>query len=246
METVSQNKIDDLIENGFALKVSEYISGGFQMVKDNLGPFIGFTVLMFIINSAAGMVPFGAVAVGAPLSAGLFIAANKVSRGYELQFADFFKGFEYFGQLVVYTLLLVLMFAALAVPMGIMIFSMVAMDFNEGPAILIGLVFGLAIFAVAIYLAVSFMWAPYLIVFGKKKAWESMETSRNIIKNDFWNFLGFGLLLGFINLAGLLCFGVGLLYTIPATACALYLAFEDVTDLRLENSGTYIEDHLVD
>jgi hypothetical protein len=246
MEEVSQNKIDDLIENGYALRVSDYISGGFQMVKDNLGLFVGYTLITFIINGFAAVVPFGALAVSAPLTAGFFLAANKINNGYELEFADFFKGFDYFGQLVVYSLIFILLFAALAVPSGLLVFSMIAFDFNEGPAILFGLIFGLAILAVVIYLAVSYMWAPHLILFARKKAWESMETSRNIIKQDFWNFVGFGLLLGLINIAGFLCFGVGLLYTIPASACALYLAFEDVTDMRLGNSDGYIEKHLVD
>ena len=246
MEVVSQHKIDDIIENGYALRVSDYISGGFQMVKDNLGLFVGYTLLMFIINSIAGMVPFGALAVGAPLSAGFFIAANRISEGDELEFSDFFKGFDYFGQLVVYSILMLLLIMALAVPTGLFAFTLVALDFDGDIAVIFAMIFGLAIFAVIIYLAISFIWAPHLIVFANKKAWESMETSRNIIRQDFWNFVGFGILLGLINIAGALFFGIGLLYTIPASACALYLAFEDVTGMGLENSGGYIERHLVD
>ncbi len=246
MEIVSQNKIDDLIENGYSLRVSDYISGGFQMVKDNLGLFIGFTMIMFIINGFAGMVPFGSLAVSAPLSAGLFLAANKINKGYELEFGDFFKGFDYFGQLVVYSILMVLIFAALAVPIGIFSVSMLAVGFDDDMVVVLALLMGFVAFLVIIYLAISFMWAPHLIVFAKKKAWESMETSRQIIKHDFWNLVGFGMLLGLINIAGALCFGVGLLYTLPASACALYLAFEDVTEMRLENNGDYIEKHLVD
>lgn len=246
METVSQNKIDDLIENGFSLRVSEYISGGFQMVKDNAGLFVGFTLLTLIINSIAGIVPFGAIAVSTPLAAGFFLAANKLNKGDQLDLSDFFKGFEYFGQLVVYTVLLVLLFAALAIPVGLFIFTMIAFDFGGEGAFFLVFMFGLAVFMGAAYMAISFMWAPHLIVFANKKAWESMEISHRIIKKDFWNFAGFGLLLGLINLAGLLCFGLGLLFTIPASACALYLAFEDVTDLKLENNDGYIESHLVD
>jgi len=246
MEIVSQNKIDDLIENGYEMKVSEYISGGIQMVKDNLGLFVGFTIVTFIISSMAGMIPFGSVAVGAPLGAGFIIAANKISKGYEIEFSDFFKGFDYFGQLVVSSILFILLFAALAIPSGIFIASMVALDFDGDVAVLFTIIFGFSILAAVLYFAVSFMWAPHLIVFGKKKAWESMETSHKIIKNDFWNFIGFGVMLGLMNLAGLLCFGFGLLFTIPASACALYLAFEDVTEMRIENGSGYIENHLVE
>ena len=246
MEIISQNKIDDLVENGYTLRVSDYISGGFQMVKDNLGLFVGFTMIMFIINGFAGIVPFGSLAVGAPLSAGLFLAANKASKGYELEFGDFFKGFDYFGQLVVYSILMMLIIMVLFIPIGVFGFSMFAMGFDDDIIVLFALVLGLMSFIGILYLAISFIWAPHLIVFAKKKAWDSMETSRKIIKHDFWNFVGFGMLLGLINIAGFLCFGVGLLYTIPASACALYLAFEDVTEMSLENNGDYLERHLVD
>ena len=245
MKTVSQSKIEDLIENGYEMKVTEYVTGGIQMVKDNLGLFAGFTVLMFIINSIAGVVPFGSIAVSAPLGAGFIIAAHKIRSGYEIDLSDFFKGFDYFGHLVVYTLLFTLMLAALAIPSGLFIASMVALDFDGDIAAFFAVIFGFSILAVVLYFAVSFMWAPHLILFAKKKAWESMEISHKIIKNDFWNFIGFGMMLGLLNIAGFLCFGVGLLFTIPASACAMYLAFEDVTEMRLENGG-YIENHLVD
>ena len=123
---------------------------------------------------------------------------------------------------------------------------MVAMDLDGEIAVFFALLFAMGIGAIILYLAVSFIWAPHLILFANKRAWESMETSRNIIKKDFWNFVGFGMLLGLINIAGALFFGIGLLYTIPASACALYLAFEDVTEMRLENNDGYIERHLVD
>ena len=247
MEIVSQEKIDDLIENGYALQPSEYISGGVRMVKENLGLFVGYTVLMFVINAFASIFPFGGLVVGAPLTAGFFLAANKLNQGYELELGDFFKGFNHLGQLVVYSLLVILLFAILAIPAGVFAVSMIAFDFDGDFAIIFALMFGFAVLAMVLYFAVSFMWAPHLIIFGKKKAWESMEISHKIIKKDFINFIGFGLMLGLMNIAGFLFFGVGLLFTIPATACALYLAFEDVTEMRLENNdGLYLDKHLVD
>ena len=246
MKTVSQEKIEDLIENGYAMNVTDYISGGIQMVKDNLGMFVGYTLLMFVISSVAGMMPFGSIAVGAPLSAGFFIAANRLNQGYEIELGDFFKGFEYFGQLVVYSLLMLLAFAALAIPAGVFIGSMFILDFDSEVAILFSLVFGFASAIAITYFAVSFMWAPHLIVFGNKKAFESLDLSRRIIRNDFWNFIGMGILLGLMNIAGAMFFGIGLLFTIPASACALYLAFEDVTEMSLDGDDQYIDRHLVD
>ena len=246
MEIVSQNKIDDLIDNGYHLRVSEYISGGIQMVKENLGVFVGFTLITFIINSIAGMIPFASLAVSAPLTAGFFLAANRLSEGYEVDFSDFFKGFDYFGQLVVYSILFGLLIVVLSIPAFMLAGTMIVFDLDGDVSVLFAILFGLGMVATVLYLAISFMWAPHLILFANKRAWESMELSHKLIKKDIWNFVGFAMLLGLFNLAGALCFGIGLVFTVPVSACALYLAFEDVTEMRLENSDQYIDRHLVD
>lgn len=245
MEIIDQHKIDDLMERGFTLRGSDYISGGIQMVKDHLGPFVGFTLLSLIINAAAGVVPFGGLLVGAPLSAGFFIVANRINQGIEPEIGDFFKGFEYFGQLVVYTLLTALLIVALLIPLGLVAITMTAFSFDSDPGVFFIFMFGMVAFFVAIYIGISLIWAPHLIVFANKRAWESMETSFKVIKQDFWNFAGFAMLLVLLNLGGLLCLGVGLLFTIPASACAIYLAFEDVMELDQEGRGDDIERHLV-
>ena len=245
MDKVNQGKIEDLVDHGYELRISDYISEGFSLVRENLGVFVGFAVVSMIIASMAGVLMIGSILVSAPLSAGYIIAANKARSGFKPEFGDFFKGFDFFGQLVVYSLIVLLIMVCMAIPIGIFVLFMV--NINGGGIVggLLAMSFALGIIAAIIYIAVSYIWAPHLVVFGDMKAWDAMETSRKIVKKNFGNILGFLMLLGLINFAGALFLGVGLLFTIPATAVALYIAFEDVTELSLEYNEN-IDRHLVD
>jgi hypothetical protein len=59
-----------------------------------------------------------------------------------------------------------------------------------------------------------------------------METSRRLITKKWFSFFGLGLLMFLLILAGLLCFGVGVLVTIPLGSCVLTAAYEDIVGLN--------------
>ena len=75
--------------------------------------------------------------------------------------------------------------------------------------------------------------------------WEAMEASRKIISKEWFSFFGFGIVLGLISFAGLLCFFVGMLVTTPLVAIASFIAFEQIIGLNEENEIDLI-DHLID
>ena len=113
---------------------------------------------------------------------------------------QFFKGFDFFVQLLLYSLIT-----------GIFVF--------------VGLIL---LIIPGIYLAVAYTFVPLFIVFGKMEFWDGMEFSRKLITKKWWNIFGFLILLMLINIAGTLAFFVGLLFTIPLTYCAIYAAFDDI------------------
>ena len=94
-----------------------------------------------------------------------------------------------------------------------------------GIFIALGLV---ALIVPGIYLAVAYTFVPLFIVFGKIEFWDGMEFSRKLVTKKWWNIFGFVLLLMLINMVGALAFLVGLLFTIPLSYCAIYVAFEDI------------------
>ena len=123
--------------------------------------------------------------------------------GQPLEFADFFKGFNYF---------LPLFLAALA------------------GGFFVGIGFVLFIIP-AVYLAVSYMFTTFLIIDYRMEFWQALETSRKIITKNWFAFFGFSFALFVINILGFLALGVGLLVTIPVTACATAIAYKEIIGL---------------
>lgn len=195
-----KQRVDDLIARGYNTDAGKYISEGYQIFEKDMGKFIGFTALYFLITSAAVFVPFGPILLSGPLTAGFFIVARKIKKNESYDFGAFWKGFDFFVPLMLYTLI---------------------------SGILGSLAF-LAFIIPGIYLFVGWSFAIPFIIFGNMEFWDSMEYSRKIITKKWWNIFGLLLLLFLINMAGVLVFFVGLLFTVPITFCALYAAFEDI------------------
>lgn len=202
MEVINniKEKAEQLIQQGYETDAGSYIRRGWEILQDNIGMFIGYTLLTVAISVASAFIPFGSLLVSGPLTAGFYIVANKISKGEPYEFGTFFKGFDFFVPLLLWTLI-------------------------GGIFIALGLV---ALIVPGIYLAVAYTFVPLFIVFGKIEFWDGMEFSRKLVTKKWWNIFGFVLLLMLINMAGALAFLVGLLFTIPLTYCAIYVAFEDI------------------
>ena len=202
MEVINniKEKAEHLIQQGYETDAGTYIRRGWEIFQENIGMFIGYTLITIAISVAAAFIPFGSLLVSGPLTAGFYIVANKISKGEPYEFGTFFKGFDFFIPLLLWTLI-------------------------GGIFIALGLV---ALIVPGIYLAVAYTFVPLFIVFGKIEFWDGMEFSRKLVTKKWWDIFGFVLLLILINMAGALAFLVGLLFTIPLTYCAIYVAFEDI------------------
>lgn len=195
-----KQRADDLIARGYNTDAGKYIGEGYHIFEKDMGKFIGYTALYFLIMAASSAVPFGPVFLSGPLTAGFLIVARKINKNESYDFGTFWKGFDFFVPLMLYTLI-----------SGIL-----------------GFLAFLALIIPGIYLVVGWSFAIPFIIFGNMDFWNSMEYSRKLITKKWWNILGFLLLLFLINLAGAIVFFVGLLFTIPISYCALYAAFEDI------------------
>jgi hypothetical protein len=195
-----KKRADELIARGYDTDAGKYISKGYSIFEKDMGKFIGYTALYFLITTASACVPFGPIFITGPLTAGFFLVARKINKNEPYDFGTFWKGFDFFVPLMLYTLvstiLTALAFFALIIP--------------------------------GIYIAVAWAFAIPFIIFAKMEFWDSMVYSRKLITKKWWNIFGFLILLLLINFAGVLVFFVGLLFTIPITYCAMYAAFEDI------------------
>lgn len=251
MDLINHNRIQELIDNGYNFDTGGYISEGFDITKREVGLFMGFTLVYFLISMAASFIPMASILIGPPLIAGFFIAGRKTDTNQVLDFGDFFKGFDYFGQLIIQQLILGLIIIVLFIPFFILMFGGIAIidgGGGGGPVFaIIAILAVLLMFAGLFYAVVSYAFAPLFIVFGNMQAWDAMEASRKIVSKNFFSVLGLVLLMAIINLGGALLCGVGLFYTMPATYNALYASFKDIMQMDLPEEGSNdILHHLVD
>ena len=251
-------KIDRILQEGYDFRFGDYISKGFDLVNKNMGGFIGYTLVYLLISILIGLIPIlGQLAgfiIGPALLAGFYHVAHQVDLGAPTVFGDFFKGFDKLGNLFLTSLLTALVVIGACIPGIIILFTsgLSISSFVMGAApedlnttmIIVGM---LLMLVPAMYLAVSYLFAPMFVWFYDLKPWDAMETSRKLIGKNWGIFFGFAIVMGLITSLGILLLGVGLLYTVPAYLCANYAAFADVTRLHEddETGATDLIDHFV-
>lgn len=211
--------IPDVIQNGYNVDIGKYVGEGWEIFKKNIGGFVGFTVILILVSALAAILPEKARPLGniatavlsGPLNAGMLIVAFKLIKQRSTTFNDFFLGFNNFLQFFIANLLI---------------------------GILVGLA-SLLLVLPGIYLGVAYSLTIALIADRKFDFWEAMETSRKVITKRWFSFFGFVLVLALINVVGFLILGIGLLFTIPLTTCAIAAAYHDILGL---SSTSMIED----
>ncbi len=195
-----KKRAEELIARGYDTDAGKYISKGYSIFEKDMGKFIGYTALYFLITTTAGFIPFAPIFLTGPLTAGFFIVARKINKNQPYDFGDFWKGFDFFVPLMLFTLI----------------------------STILGILAFIALIIPGIYLYVGWVFAVPFIIFGNMEFWDAMEFSRKLVTKKWWNIFGFLILIILINMAGALVFFVGLLFTVPITFCAIYAAFEDI------------------
>lgn len=205
---VDAHLFDRVIDDGYEVNMSDYISEAWDFFKAHAAEFSGFTLILFLLTAVLSKLDiFGSIALTAvmsPLYAGYVIVTLKKIQGEAFRFSDFFQGFNSFLPLVFAGFL-----AGILVTIGMVLFLLPG-----------------------IYLAVGYMFTTALIVDYRMDFWQAMETSRRIVTKNWFSLFVFGLLLALINLLGVLAFGIGLLVTIPVSACAAVLAYRDIAGVH--------------
>jgi uncharacterized membrane protein len=158
---------------------------------------IGNFILITLIFIALCLI--GNIVVAGALLAGMFHSVRRCMLEGHTDLMDLFKGFSNF----IDTLL---------------VFLLVVVFLN------IGLV--LCVFPVLI-VAAFYLFSYSYLVDRKLSFWDAMESSRRLVVGNLLGYILFVVLLGFLNLAGFLLAGIGLLFTIPISIGAIMTAYRD-------------------
>jgi len=155
---------------------------------------------------------------------------------------EVFAGFrDNLGQLILGHLVPALITGLLAIPGAIMMaIPIVIMTQNETPnagLIAIAAVGFLVLLVPLIYLSVCWAFTIPLIMDRRLDFWSAMKASRRQTGRHWWTVCGLIVVMGLLNLAGLLLCCVGALVTVPLTFGTLMLAYEILFTPRAAQSG---------
>ncbi len=183
-------------------------SKGFRLSIENVLQ-LGFNLFrkspaVFVIYGIIGAIalsnPLSGLLFGGPIVVGYYVLAHMVNNNRNVEFSDFFKSFDKFIPLLLLNLLISLV-------------------------IFLGLIF---LVIPGIYFAVSYLFAHFFIWFYNVDPSEAVRLSRKTVSGNFGQIFLLCLLLGGINLLGILALGVGILVTLPFSYCVVYAAFDDI------------------
>lgn len=253
-------KIDRILAQGIDFKFGDYISQGFSLLQKNLGGFIGFTLVFIILSGVVGLIPIvGPIAnslfISPALTVGIYLVARKLDRNETTEFGDFFKGFDFIGQLALTALVMGAIILLSLVPFGIAVWDsglfdwyqdaiQYRVDASDLPSIPI---WSYILLLPAIFLGIAYSWSYLFVAFHGMSFWDAMEASRRILMKIWPVYFAFTIVVGLIMAAGIILLCVGLLASLPAGYCMFYAAFADVTKLNAEpDPGDEIEQHLVE
>lgn len=195
-----KRKVDHLLAEGYDFPVAGFLSRGLELLRMRFWHFVGFALLVFIINTVVGFIPvLGFVAttfvLGPALNAGFFLFAERLDREPEsAEFPLFFRGFDYVAPLALYTLvylaILLLAFFPSLLAMGASGLFEYIWDLLRNPLdepdllpdfstttiliLFINLLFLLLV-------VVAYWWTPLFIVFHQMPFWDAMEASRKLV-----------------------------------------------------------------
>ncbi len=159
---------------------------------------LGTYIIMALIFTAINSV--GSIITQGPLMVGFHIFCMKKMMNRPAEFGDLFKGFHYFVPAMVASIIIGLF------------------TFAGALACLVGSLVVVAIFNFT-----------YLFIVDKRMDfWPAMQASHAVVKNDYFGFTMFALVLMLVDLLGVLCCVVGVFVAMPVTVAALTVAYKEL------------------
>ena len=219
-----------------AVEPMECIKTGWNLIRNQYWLFVGMTAVGVMIGS---VVPLGLLM--GPMMCGLYLALFQTRRGQPIEFGILFKGFDYFGDSVIATLIHMIPIVAVFVPSYILfyvgLFVIMGQQGGEpNSAALLGFfgffaVFWLVMMVILIALSVVFTFAYPLIVDRRLSGIEAVKLSIRAALANFWRLLGLLLITGLLSFVGVLCCYIGVFFVMPVSFAAIATAYEQVFGL---------------
>jgi uncharacterized membrane protein len=184
------------------VSMGRWLGAGWNLVMADLGTYLVITLLFLLLSG----VPF----IQGALIAGFHIFTMKKLTRRNAEFADLFKGFNFFVPTLVASILI-----------GIFTFV----------GFLLLIIPGLVI-------AAMYKFTYLFIVDKKMDFWQAMQASHAVVRRDYFGFTMFLIVAFLVNVLGFLCLIVGLLVTIPMTFAAITVAYQEIVGFEPHTADT--------
>ncbi|RJP71870.1 MAG: hypothetical protein C4532_06880 [Candidatus Abyssobacteria bacterium SURF_17] len=194
------------------IKIGDWLRDGWEVFVSDVGMFL----LASLIYNAIMFTCLGGLILFGPLTCGFFIMIFDRMRGGKPDIRRLFEGFNIFGE----------SFLAGFIFFLLLLVCSVIMYFGFALCVIPSLI-GIALM---VLLETAFLFTFQLIVEQRLDGAEAISKSFNKVKENFGQFLVFGLVLWLINAAGY-CVVLGWLVTTPLTLAAAAAAYRDIFGL---------------
>ena len=188
------------------------IRRGWELVRDNPGPLIGGSFLVWLLSFGVAAVPLigwlASLFITGALQGGLYHLFLRRIRGEQVSAGDVFSGF---GPSYV-NLLLARVVSGLLIIVGVIL------------CIVPG-----------VYLAIGYLFALPLVIDKRMEFWTAMEVSRRVVHKHWWSIFGFGILACLILLLGVLACLIGIIVAAPIVTASMMYLYEDLFSRTAES-----------
>jgi len=191
------------------VKFGEWIEKGFNLYKENFGILVLVSLIAVIVSAITVGVLAG------PMAAGVLLVVFQLHDRKEPkpEVGTLLKGFDFFLNSFLFFIV-----------WGVAIF-VVSLILGLVPCI--GQVASLFVVFVAHALL---MFGMFLIVDRNMEFWPASVESFNMVKRNFWPFLGFSVVSNLIGSIGAVACGIGVVFTLPIQVCILMVAYREIFD----------------
>jgi hypothetical protein len=222
-----------VVASGVSIGIGESVGRGWELVSGNFGLAIGATAIWILCNVAGAIPCVGiliSLAVTPIVQAGLYRLFLKLNRGEPAEFGDAFSTFSTsYLQLFLYALVQIILIAICLIPGYALIFiGNILAQRSEGASVLLSLFGVLLILPPAIYLGVSWAFAPLLIVDKGLDFWPAMELSRKVTAKNFFGTFALLFICGMIFIAGVVALCLGIFVSAPLALATIAVAYDEV------------------
>ena len=229
------------------LRVGDCVRQGWQVYRQDPWRITGIIALVFVAQFLLNSIPLAgallAFLLNGPILGGIYNFCHQVIHGHTRGLQDVIdivktRFLPCFLATTVSSLLAFGPFLLSLIPAAALFGAsgVVMEEITKHPNLILGMGLPLlAGFLGMMYFLICWSFAVPIAACSETDFWESLKLSWQGVRKNFWAYLGLLILLGGINLIGMLCLGLGLFITIPITFLATMSAYDQIfraTDSR--------------